>query len=98
MGRVLGVDNDGTGWNAPRKSLLLVHPNGLGSTATNEEINISFDPVPDFSGIAKAAAGGKLYAAKVEKAKALDDVLKEAIESVKGGQSAVLDCKVLKDC
>lgn len=95
---VLTIVLNNKGWNAPRKSLLLVHPNGLGSTATNEEINISFDPVPDFSGIAKAAAGGKLYAAKVEKAKALDDVLKEAIESVKGGQSAVLDCKVLKDC
>lgn len=87
-----------TGWNAPRKSLLLVHPNGLGSTATNEEINISFDPVPDYSGIAKAAAGGKLHAAKVDSAKNLDAVLKEAIESVQQGQPAVLDVKVLKDC
>lgn len=75
-----------------------MHPNGLGSTATNEEINISFDPVPDYSGIAKAAAAGNLHAAKVDKVKELDGVLKEAIESVKGGQSAVLDCKVLKDC
>lgn len=86
------------GWNAPRKSLLLVHPNGLGSTATNEEINISFDPVPDYSGIAKAAAAGNLHAAKVDNVEELDGVLKEAIESVQGGQSAVLDCKVLKDC
>ena len=61
-----------TGWNAPRKSLLLVHPDGLGSQATNEEINISFDPVPDFSGIAKAAAGGDLYAARVDKVDDLD--------------------------
>ena len=87
-----------TGWNAPRNSLLLVHPNGLGSTATNEEINISFDPVPDYSGIAKAAAGGNLHAARVDSAQDLDAVLKEAIESVKKGQTAVVDAKVLKGC
>lgn len=92
------TDGDGTGWNAPRNSLLLVHPDGLGSKATNEEINISFDPVPDYSGIAKAAAGGDLHAAKVDNVQSLDDVLKEAIESVKKGQSAVLDCKVSKGC
>lgn len=57
-----------TGWNAPRKSLLLVHPSGLGSEASNEEINISFDPVPDYAGIAKAVAGGNLFAAKIRAA------------------------------
>lgn len=86
------------GWNAPRKSLLLVHPEGLGSQATNEEINISFDPVPDYSGIAKAAAGGDLFAAKVDKVDGLEDTLKKAIEAVKGGQSVVLDCKVTPGC
>ncbi|KUI64851.1 Benzoylformate decarboxylase [Cytospora mali] len=95
---VLTVVLNNKGWNAPRKSLLLVHPDGLGSKASNEEINISFDPVPDYSGIAKAAAGGNLHAAKVDKVEDLDSVLQEAIESVKGGQSAVLDCQVLKDC
>lgn len=69
---------------------MLVHPNGLGSQATNEEINISFDPVPDFAGIAKAAAGGDLFAARVEKADMLEDTLKKAIEAVEGGQSAVI--------
>jgi hypothetical protein len=75
-----------------------VHPDGAGSKATNEEINISFDPVPDYSGIAKAAAGGDLFAAKVDKASDLDDVLKKAIETVQGGQSAVLDVKVNFGC
>lgn len=87
-----------TGWNAPRNSLLLVHPDGLGSKATNEEINISFDPVPDYSGIAKAAAGGKLHAAKVDSAGDLDAVLKEAIDKVQNGTPAVIDAKVLKGC
>ncbi|KAG4217277.1 hypothetical protein PC116_g34242 [Phytophthora cactorum] len=74
--------------------MLLVHPNGLGSTATNEEINISFDPIPDYAGIAKAAAGGDLFAARVDKVGDLERTIKDAIKAVEGGQSAVLDCKV----
>ncbi|KAI0872070.1 thiamine pyrophosphate enzyme [Hypoxylon argillaceum] len=95
---VLTIVLNNKGWNAPRKSMLLVHPEGLGSTATNEEINISFDPVPDFSGIAKAAAGGDLFAARVEKADILEETLKRAIQAVEGGQSAVIDCKVKLNC
>jgi thiamine pyrophosphate-dependent acetolactate synthase large subunit-like protein len=76
----------------------LVHPNGLGSTATNEEINISFDPVPDYSGIAKAAAGGDIHTARVEKTEDLQRVLKEAVAQVQAGQTAVIDCKVVSDC
>ncbi|KAI8627321.1 thiamine pyrophosphate enzyme [Xylariaceae sp. FL1651] len=87
---VLTIVLNNKGWNAPRRSMLLVHPEGLGSTATNEEINISFDPVPDFAGIAKAAAGGDLFAAKVDKADVLEETIKKAIEAVQGGQSAVL--------
>ena len=86
------------GWNAPRKSLLLVHPDGEGSKATNEEINISFDPAPDYGGIAKAAADGHIHAARVDKVAELDAVLKQAIEAVQGGQTAVLDCKVASGC
>ena len=74
--------------------MLLVHPDGLGSTATNEEINISFDPMPDYAGIAKAAAGGDLFAARVDQAGQLEDTIRQAIRAVQGGQSAVLDCKV----
>ncbi|KAK4150196.1 thiamine pyrophosphate enzyme, N-terminal TPP binding domain-containing protein [Chaetomidium leptoderma] len=96
---VLTIVLNNKGWNAPRKSLLLVHPDGLGSKATNEEINISFDPVlPDYAGIAKAAAGGDLFTARVDKAADLDKVLKEAIEAVQGGQTAVVDCKVVSGC
>ncbi|KAI1261956.1 acetolactate synthase [Xylariaceae sp. FL1019] len=95
---VLTIVLNNKGWNAPRKSLLLVHPDGAGSKATNEEINISFDPVPDFAGIAKAAAGGDLFAARVDKADDLEATLKKAIESVQSGVSAVLDCKVTLGC
>lgn len=79
--------------------MMLVHPNGLGATATNEEINISFGPVlPDYGGIAKASAGGDLHTAKVDKAADLEGVLAEAIAKVQGGQSAVVDCKVVLNC
>ncbi|KDN64888.1 putative thiamine pyrophosphate enzyme [Colletotrichum sublineola] len=91
---ILTIILNNKGWNAPRRSLLLVHPDGEGSRATNEEINISFDPAPDYSGIAKAAAGGDLFAARVDKLEELEGVLKKAIETVQGGQPAVLDIKV----
>jgi hypothetical protein len=74
---------------------LLVHPDGLGSKATNEELNISFAPVPDYSGIAKAAAGGQLFAAKVAKAAELEGVLQKAIDSVLNGTTAVIDAVVV---
>lgn len=75
-----------------------MHPEGLGSTATNEEINISFEPSPDYAGIAKAAAGGEIHAARVDKASELEGVLKEAIAKVQAGQTAVVDCKVVSNC
>ncbi len=79
--------------------MLLVHPDGLGSKATNEELNISFAPVvPDYSGIAKAAAGGNLFAEKVSNTCNLEDVLKRAIESVKSGTTAVMDAVVVPKC
>ncbi|CAK7230693.1 hypothetical protein SBRCBS47491_007673 [Sporothrix bragantina] len=91
---VLTIVLNNKGWNAPRRSLLLVHPDGLGSKATNEEINIEFSPSPDYSGIAKAAAAGDLFTARVDQASELEKVLKQAIESVQNGTSAVVDCKV----
>lgn len=54
--------------------------------------------MPDYAGIAKAAAGGDLFAARVEKTADLDGVLQKAIEAVQGGQSAVVDCKVAMNC
>ena len=79
------------GWNAPRKSLLLVHPNGAGSKVSNEELNISLAPTPDYSGIAKAASGGEFWAAHASTAKELEKLLPEAVAAVMGGKSAVLD-------
>jgi len=57
---ILTIVLNNKGWNAPRRSLLLVHPDGEGSKVDNKALNISFEPSPDFAGIAKAAAGGQV--------------------------------------
>lgn len=52
---VLTIVLNNKGWNAPRKSLELVHPHGEGSKVSNEELNISFAPTPDYPGIARVS-------------------------------------------
>lgn len=74
--------------------MLLVHPEGLGSKATNEELNISFAPTPDYAGIAKAASGGECWAGRASTAEELATTLKEAIQHVKDGRTAVLEAQL----
>ncbi|EON99049.1 putative acetolactate synthase protein [Phaeoacremonium minimum UCRPA7] len=82
------------GWNAPRNSLELVHPTGYGSAVSNKDLNISFDPTPDYSGIAKAAAGGKAWAGVAATVEELNQMLPDAIEHVKNGLSAILEVRL----
>ncbi|KAI9710894.1 MAG: hypothetical protein M1828_002005 [Chrysothrix sp. TS-e1954] len=87
------------GWNAPRKSAMLVHPEGHASKATNEELNISFAPSPDYAGIARAAGAGGfngkgLWAERVYKAEEVDAVIMKAVEMVKGGRAAVVEAQL----
>lgn len=82
------------GWNAPKTSLLLVHPDGAGSKVTNKELNISFDPTPDYAGIAKAAAGGDLCALRASTADELGKALQEAVEKVLSGVPVVLEAQL----
>jgi thiamine pyrophosphate-dependent acetolactate synthase large subunit-like protein len=88
---ILTIVLNNKGWNAPRRSMLLVHPDGEGSKVSNEELNISFAPTPDYSGIAKAASGGEIWAEHAGTADELAKLLPEAIKAVLGGRSAVLD-------
>ncbi len=75
--------------------MLLVHPDGLGSKATNSELNIAFDnPSPNYSQIARAASGDTLHAACVQSASELEKTLKEAIDVVKNGTAAVVEVKL----
>ena len=82
------------GWNAPRNSLTLVHPDGYGSKVSNEELNISFAPTPDYSGIAKSAAGGNAFAGIIRNAKDLTELLPEAVKAVQNGISAILEVRL----
>ncbi|EGE02161.1 thiamine pyrophosphate enzyme [Trichophyton equinum CBS 127.97] len=91
---VLTIVLNNRGWNAPRNSLNLVHPNGEGSRVTNKELNISFAPTPDYAGIAKAAAGGKLWAGRAGSVQDLAQKLPEAIKAVMGGTAAVLEAQL----
>ncbi|KAI1655245.1 thiamine pyrophosphate enzyme [Daldinia decipiens] len=53
------VLNNG-GWKAPRNSTELVYPNGLITSATDEEVNVSFRPTPNYAALAEAAAGSEV--------------------------------------
>jgi len=46
-----------TGWKAPRNSAKLMYPDGLSKSASDEEINISFKPSPNYATLAEAAGG-----------------------------------------
>lgn len=91
---VLTIVLNNKGWNAPRRSLLLVHPDEAGSRATNEELNISFAPTPDYAGIAKAAAGGDLWAGRAGSVEELTKLLPEAVKCVMNGKGAVLEAQL----
>ncbi len=51
----LQVIYNNRGWKAPKFSTLRVHPTGFASRA--EDLDLSFDPPPDYSAIAAAAGG-----------------------------------------
>ncbi|CAG8978547.1 hypothetical protein HYALB_00012421 [Hymenoscyphus albidus] len=49
---VLTVVLNNGGWKAPRNSTALVYPDGSNKEATDEELNISFNPSPDYAALA----------------------------------------------
>ncbi|RYP74997.1 hypothetical protein DL771_002645 [Monosporascus sp. 5C6A] len=53
------VLNNG-GWKAPRNSTELVYPTGLSTSASDDEINVSFRPTPNYAALAEAAAGSEV--------------------------------------
>ena len=85
------VLNNG-GWAAPRVSAKHVNPEGLAQQATAEELGIGFgDLPPDYGAVAEAAGRGRIWRAKIEKVGHVDEILEQAVESVKKGRGAVLD-------
>ena len=62
------------------------------------DVKMTDAPAATKTKTSKAAAGGDIHAARVDKASDLESVLKEAIAKVQAGQTAVVDCKVAPDC
>jgi acetolactate synthase-1/2/3 large subunit len=72
------IYNNG-GWRAPKYSLMAVHPEGFASRA--DDLGISFDPPPDYGGI--AAAAGDAFARMVKRPEELGPALEDALRAVR---------------
>jgi acetolactate synthase I/II/III large subunit len=76
------------GWNAPKFSALAVHPDGFASRA--KDLDLSFDPPPDYSGVAAAAGGA--FARVVKRPQDVEEAVAEGLRVVREEQRcAVLD-------
>jgi len=75
------------GWRAPKFSMLGVHPDGFGSR--DPELDIRFEPPPDYSGIAAAAGGA--HAEIVRAPRELAPALERALRAIGDGRCAVID-------
>jgi acetolactate synthase-1/2/3 large subunit len=82
----LTVIYDNRGWAAPKFSTMRVHPSGAAAAA--DDFHVSFEPEVDLPGVALAAGAG--YGRTVASPEELPGVLKEALEAVRGGRSAVV--------
>jgi acetolactate synthase-1/2/3 large subunit len=84
----LHVIYNNRGWKSPRLSALAVHPEGYASRAN--EIGVTFDPPPDYAGI--AAAAGDAFARTIRMESELEESLDQAMAAVREEKrSAVLD-------
>jgi acetolactate synthase-1/2/3 large subunit len=84
----LTVVYNNRGWKAPKSSALAVHPEGYASKA--RDLDLSFDPPPDYAAIAEAAGGA--FARKVTEPGDVRPAIAEALDVVrKEKRAAVLD-------
>lgn len=102
---VLTVVLNNGGWKAPRNSSGLVYPDGLNKTATDDELNTSFNPSPNYAALVEAAAGsgsnkipkGWMKGVRVSTVKELRKELKEAAERVLVKSQGVLVEALMQD-
>ena len=81
------IYNNG-GWKSPKLSTLAVHKDGYASRSA--DLDLGFDPQPDYAGIAAAAGGA--YGRVVARVDELDDALDSCLAAVQSeGRCAVLD-------
>jgi len=76
------------GWKSPKLSALAVHPHGYASRAN--DLDVSFDPPPDYAGVAAAAGGA--HACTVRRPEDMAAAVAEAFRVVREERRcAVLD-------
>lgn len=81
------VLNNG-GWKSPKLSTLAVHPSGYAAAA--DDIDVGFEPAPDYVGI--AAASGGAWGRRVELPGEVDSAIAEALTVIREqSRSAVLE-------
>jgi acetolactate synthase-1/2/3 large subunit len=84
----LTVVYNNRGWKAPKLSTLAVHPSGYASR--DDDLGTSFDPPPDYAGIAAAAGGA--FTRTVRRPDELPEALAAALQVVRREhRCAVLD-------
>ena len=83
----LTIVNNNAGWNAPKQSTLLVHPDGVAKR--RDRFWITTGAGARYADIAAAASGAAAY--KVQSRAALLPALQEALAVVRAGRSAVVD-------
>ena len=76
------------GWKSPKLSALAVHPSGFAARAN--DLGTSFEPPPDYCGI--AAASGGAWGRQLRDPDEVDEAISEALRVVREeGRAAVLD-------
>jgi acetolactate synthase I/II/III large subunit len=86
----LTVVYDNRGWAGPKFSTLHVHPSGAAAAA--DDFHVSLEPEVDLPGVALAAGAG--FGATVSDPEELPRVLKDALEVVHAGRSAVVSVRL----
>ena len=84
----LSIVFNNRGWKAPKFSALAVHPDGFASRA--RDLDLSFDPPPDYSGIAAVAGGA--FARVIKRPEDVESGVAEGLRAIlEEKRSAVLD-------
>ena len=87
----LQVVYNNKGWRAPRYSATAVHPDGHASRG--DDIGVSFEPSPDYAGIAAAAGGA--HAETIRRVDEVEAAIERAVRAVREeGRCAVIDASV----
>jgi acetolactate synthase-1/2/3 large subunit len=89
----LTVIYNNCGWKSPKLSALALHPDGHASRAG--DLNVGFDPQPDYGGIAAAAGGA--FAAVATTCDEFEAALDNALHAVREEcRAAVLDARLAR--